>query len=259
MRHVELSSLVLADGRAASACGRVVKADDGTWFEPPMPVARPLFEPGHEPAPQRSGLGVRVEAVDLSRLDRRREKKGAVEGWTCLSGIWRDGTLTVTEQWLPRDDFRSPAPQAWTAPPCDPPPGGWPVDELDANLDIDEDLQGPEIVAVTMFRPTSRQVVAVVASEDPDLSRRRFGSALGGGLCVVQSKWSGDEVRAVRAALDANHDAWLLYRWGASASEDGQRQLAVKVLRVTSGFAEFAADVPDGLLAVEPWLKPVDA
>jgi hypothetical protein len=259
MRHVELSSLVLAEGRAASACGRVVKADDGTWFEPPLPVARPLFAPGHEPAPQRSGLGIRAEGVDLFRLGRRREKDGTVEGWAFLSGVWRDGTLTVTEQGLPPDDLRSPAMQAWTTPPGDPPPDGWPVGEVDADLGVGDDLQGPEVVAVTMFRPTSRQVVAVIASEDPDLTRRRLGAALDGRLCVVQSKWSADQVREVRAALDANHDAWLLYSWGASAGEDGQRQLTVKALRVTLGFAEFAAEVPDGLLAIEPWLKPVGA
>jgi hypothetical protein len=141
MRHVELSSLVVADGRAAAACGWVVKADDRTWFEPRLPVARPLFAPGHEPAPQRSRLSIRVEGVDLFQLDRRRENDGIVEGWAFLSGVWRDETLTVTDQGPLRDEIRSPAAPAWTTPPGDPPAGGWPVGEVDANLDVGQNFR----------------------------------------------------------------------------------------------------------------------
>jgi hypothetical protein len=247
--------MVLTEGITASACGRVVSADDATWFEPPLPVARPLFAPGHEPAPKPSGLGIGVESVDLNRLDRRQSTDGAVEGWACLSGTFRDGTLVVADQWCGGEGARRSTPQ-WSVPPCDSPPGGWPVGEADTNLEIAEDLVGAEVVAVTMFRPSSRQIVAVMASDDPALTRRRLGGALGDRLCVVQSKWSGDQVRNVRGALDTNHDAWLLYSCGATASADGQRQLTVKVVHVTSGFAEFAATVPEGLLIVEPWLTP---
>ena len=108
-----------------------------------------------------------------------------------------------------------------------------------------------------MFRPTSRQVVAVIASDDPAQTRLRLGSALGDSLCIIKSKWPGDQVRRVRAALDANHEAWLLYNLGATTSDDGQRQFSAKVVRVTPGLADFATEVPDGLLAVEPWLEPV--
>jgi hypothetical protein len=78
---VDLDRLLLRDGDRVFACGRVVARGEECWFEPPLPFRLPLFPPRHEPAPEPSGLGVRVEGVDLERLTRRRQKDGASEGW----------------------------------------------------------------------------------------------------------------------------------------------------------------------------------
>ena len=141
-------------------------------------------------------------------------------------------------------------------PPCPPPPGGWPIGGIGEGIELDgdEDLDGPEVVALTIFRPSPRQVVAVIASEDPDGTRRRLGTRLGERLCVVTSNWTRRQVLEVRGQLDAHFDEWALFGCGETRGEDGQVQISAQVVRVLPGFAEFAATVPDGLLTVEPWL-----
>jgi hypothetical protein len=254
---VDLTPLILTEGCKASACGRVVTAGDEVWFDPPLPVPLIYYEPGHEPAPRPSGLGVRVEGVALDRLDQRREKDGAVEGWTCLTGVWRDERLTVTEQ-SQRVAIRPETPEPhWTVPPCDPPTGGWPFGGADENIDVEQDLHGPEVITVTMFRPSARQVVAVIASDDPELTRRRLAPVLGDRLCVIESRWPGERLRHIRAELDARHREWLFYTWGEGADDFGQLQFTIELVRVVPSFAEFAGGLPDGLLLVDPWLSPV--
>lgn len=254
---VNLDALLLHDGARASACGRVVVQGDDCWFEPPLPVPAVFYPPGREPAPKPSGVGVRVEGVDLERLSRWRQKDGTTEGWACLGGTWDGDRLIVREQGP--DTNGSPGPTAiWELPPCPPPPGGWPRGGIDENIELedDEDLDGPEVVAVTLFRPSSRQVVAVIASEDPSLTRRRLGASLGERLCVVPSKWTRAQVLDVRGQLDDHSHEWALFGCGESRGEDGQVQISAEVVRVLPAFAEFAAGVPDGLLAVDPWLAP---
>jgi len=257
MLCVDLMPLIVTEGCTASACGRVVTDGHEVWFDPPLPVPLIGYAPGQEPAPRPSGLGIRVDGVDLDKLERRREKDGAVEGWTCLTGVWRDGRLTVTEQGQGVGSRReNPAPQ-WTVPPCNPPAGGWPAGGVDENIDVEEDLHGPEVVTVTMFRPSARQVVAVIASDDPELTRRRLAPVLGDRLCVIESRWPGEQLREIRAELDANHQEWTFYLWGEGADETGQLRFSVDLVRVVRSFAEFAAKLPDGLLLIDPWLAPV--
>ena len=253
---MDLTPLILTEGCKASACGRVVTAGDEVWFDPPLPVPLIGYAPGHEPAPRPSGLGIRVDGVDLGRLDQRREKEGAVEGWTCLTGIWRDERLTVMEQ-RQRVAIRPQNPaRQWTVPPCDPPAGGWPAGGTDENIDVEAELRGSEVVTVTMFRPSARQVIAVVASDDPELTRHRLAPALGERLCVIESAWPGQQLRHIRAYLDAHQQEWLFYTWGEGADERGQLQFSIELVRVVPSFAEFAAELPDGLLLVDPWLSP---
>lgn len=254
---VDLYRLMLRDGDRASAWGRVVAVGDECWFEPPLPVLLPYFPPGHEPAPKPSGIGVRVEGVDLEKLEGRRHKEGATEGWTCLSGTWRNDRLIVQEQEDHHNATTSPS-DLWQLPPCDPPDGGWPTIGTDEDLEFEEtvDLQGPEVVAVTMFHPGSRHIVAVIASEDPELTRRRLAALPDSGLCVVRSNWTRAQVLDVRGHLDAHFDDWAMVECGETAGADGQLELSVRVVRVVSGLADFAAVVPDGLLAVDAWLVP---
>lgn len=253
---MDLTPLIVTDGRRASACGRVVTAGDEIWFDPPLPVALPYFPPGQEPAPRPSRLGIHVDGVDLDRLDRRREKDGAIEGWTCLTGVWRDERLIVTEQGQRRAGPGHREPR-WATPPCEPSTGGWPLGGVDENIDAEAELHGPEVVSVTMFRPSPRQVVAVIASDDPELTRRRLAPVLGDRLCVTESRWPGRQLRQIRAELDAHAEEWLFYAWGEGADESGQLQFSIELVRVVPRFAEFAAGVPEGLLLVDPWLSPV--
>lgn len=92
---MDVRSLMLREGCPVGATGRVIAVDGQVWFEPPLPERLVLYAPWYEPAPRWSGLGVPVRGVDLDRLDRRRLKDGALEGWAQLVGHWTGGELVV--------------------------------------------------------------------------------------------------------------------------------------------------------------------
>ena len=250
---MDLSRLLLTEGGRATACGRVVAVAGETWFEPPLPERLVMHAPGREPAPRPSGLGVRVEGVDSGSLDDRREKDGSLEGWACLTGRWHGDRLVIDEQgpWQAREAGPTPL---WEVPPCDPPPGGWPIGDVSEQLR--ERLDGPEVVGVTLFHPSSRQEVAVGASDDPALTRSRLEHLAEGRLCVVVSRHTRDQVVAVRSELDAHFEEWGLYGCGEGRDASGQTLLHTQVVRVLPGLVELAEGVPDGLLVVEAWLTP---
>lgn len=229
-------------------------ADGELWFDPPLPVPLVYYEPGTEPAPRASGLGVRVSNVDLDRLVDRREKEGAIEGWAHLEGIWTQQDLDVLDQQPPRRQSTNEV--SHSSPPCDPPAGGWPVGQPDENLDV-ERAQGDEVLQLATFRPSARQAVLVVTSDDPELTTHRLAPVFGDRLCVVRSKWLRAQVEAVRRDVKANMRDWTAYA-GSLGNVDahGQVTLSVDVVRMMPSLATYAEQVPDGLLIVNPWLAP---
>jgi hypothetical protein len=251
-----LEHALLMDGDAAAATGRVFSDGATVMFEPPMPVALPHYLPGSEPPPRPSHLGVPVAGVDLGALDRRREKAGAIEGWAHLSGVWQDGGLRVQNQEPPifRGAERLPR---WSEPPCPPPLGGWPHGAVDENLDAG-DLQEADatIVALALFRPSSTQVVLVIASTEPSRVRAQLRSRFGPRLCVTPSRWTKAQVRDAAAQLRTNMDRWHIYITGETVTEDGQTRVQADTVRVLPEMIDWARPLPDGLVKITPWLAP---
>jgi len=113
-------------------------------------------------------------------------------------------------------------------------------------------------VAVTTFRPSEDQAVLVVAAADRDAVEARLRPQLGDLLCVVTSRWIKAELDAVRAHLHAHWENWNLYQLGPSNGEDGQACMTAQLTRVLPDIADWAASLPDGILALEPWLRQPD-
>lgn len=257
----DLRHLVARDGERVRAFGEVIAVGEGVWFQPNLPRLLPYYPPGTEPAPRTAlSLAVEVTGVDLDRLSRREQHRdGTVFGWAALVGVWRNGRISVDEQGAADGDSPDRMPR-WTQPPCDPPEGGWPLiaEHLrggDVALDWPEDREGPEVVNVTIFRPGPDRAVAVIASSDPEATRRRLGPSLGDRLCVVASRWTRTQVDKVRDELGRGD--WPVYSHGETSDEAGQLVVSVEIQQVTEPFAAFAARTPDGLLDVQPWLRPV--
>jgi hypothetical protein len=251
---MDLSGFVMTDGCTAVASGRVVACDGQTWFGPaPGRMTLEYYAPGQEPPPRRSGSEVLVRGVDLSRLANRWEKDGAIEGWATLSGTWHDEELTVSDQagpGYPTDREDTPR---WDVPPCAPPQGGWPRGKYDDLLGDDVDLEGEETVNVTIFRPSRRSEVVVIASEAPEVTRARLTPHLGDHLCVVQSRWTCAQVNDVREQLHARA-RWITS--GETATEDAQLRITAELVFVSADFSAYATTVPDDLLSVSVWLTP---
>jgi hypothetical protein len=251
---MDLSRFVMTNGCTAMASGRVVACDGQTWFGP-SPRMRPAvyYKPGHEPPPGRSGSEVLVHGVDLSRLAKRWEKDGAVEGWATLRGTWHDEELTVTEQGPPGYPTDRDEVPRWEVPPGDPQQGGWPRGRYDDVLGDDMDLEGEETVTVVIFRPSRRSEVVVIASEAPDVTKARLEPHLGRHLCVVQSRWTRAQVNDVREQLHARA-RWITSAEGAT--EDAQARITAELVFVSADVSAYATTVPDDLLSVSVWLTP---
>jgi hypothetical protein len=252
---VDLSDVVLHDGSRARATGHVVAYGGEVWFEPPLPTPAIAHAPGHEPPPRPCGLGVLTSGVDLDRLAARFAKDEGVGGWATLTGIWRSDHLDVIHQ---SDSVRDPSPwrPEWTIPPCPPPPRGWPQVPEGSNLEPRPPEKIPGKVSLVLFRPSPTQVVLVVATSRPEAAEELLRPVYGDALCIVPSRWSPDQVEAVRATVGERWDEWGIYESGDRIGGDAQVTVTLKVVRVLAEMAQWTRALPYGLLDVTPWLCP---
>ncbi len=96
----------------------------------------------------------------------------------------------------------------------------------------------------------------VVAAAGHGAVEARLRPQLGQLLCVVASRCTRAEINAVRAHLDERWEEWNLYELGESNGQAGQAYTAAKLTRVLPEIPEWAASLPPGILALDPWLRP---
>ena len=253
---MDVDGLVVREGDRAAATGRLVRNDLGDWFEPALPIA----EPGgveRRVRPVWKGA-VRVAGADFGAVTARFEKDGAVEGWAAVTGTW-SGEQPRAE----RQDAPVPEPAAharWVTPPSPPPEGGWPATERRGDIELSYDLgdlvDTGAATAITVFHPGQNQAVLVVAAADLAAVEARLRPQLGKSLCAVPSRWTKDQLEAVRDQLFQRWQHWNLFRLGPRHAEDGQAHIAADLVRVLPEIAVWVASLPSGIVALEPWLIP---
>jgi hypothetical protein len=254
---MDVDGLVVREGDRAAATGRLVRNGLGDWFEPALPIAGP-GGPERRVRPVWKGA-VRVAGADFGAVAARFEQDGSVEGWAAVTGTWSGEQLRVGRQDAPVPE---PAAHArWVTPPCPPPEGGWPATECRGDIELSYDpgdLAGTgAATAITLFHPGKNQAVLVVAAADLAAVEARLRPQLGKSLCVVPSRWTQDQLDAVRDHLDQRWQHWNLLRLGPQHAEDGQAHIAAGLVRVLPEIAVWAASPPSGIVALEPWLTPV--
>jgi len=252
---MDADRLVVRDGDRAAATGRLVRNDRGDWFEPALWIA----EPGglrRRVRPVWDGA-IRVAGADFDAVTRRFETDGAVEGWATVTGTWSGGQLRVERQDAPAPE--PPGHGRWVMPPCPAPDGGWPVTprrgDVELSFDLGDLADTGAAVAVTVFRPGPDQAVLVVAAADLAAVEARLRPQLGRSLCVVPSRWTKDQLDAVRDHLEQRWQSWDLYQLGPRHGEDGQAHIAARLVRVLPEIADWAASLPPGIVVLEPWLQ----
>ena len=248
---MDWDALILREGDAIEAWGRLVRTESGSWFEPPIAVPAMWLPPGEIWPP--TGFGVRVVGADFGAVERRREGGGSIEGTATLAGRWVAGEFHVEHQTANRLHGPPPDPE-WTVPPCRAPVQGWPDGPLPPFDRGDPGADGT-IVTITIFRPGATQQVAVVAAGDVEAADSRLRPQLGQHLCVVPSKFSRSELDATRADLE-RQGRWQVFATGESTDEQGQPLVKVGLTRVIPEIAAWAAQWPDGLVHLEAWLRP---
>jgi len=249
---------VVREGDRVAASGRLVRNPDGDWFEPALPTTLVFGLDRGVAAPWQGA--VRIAGADFDDLVDRHEDDTAVEGFAKVIGIWSHDQIRALRQMAP-EDAPDGSPR-WETPPCPAPAGGWPRiagGDGDHNLHVDlGDLADTgAAVAVTTFRPSEDQAVLVVAAVDLNAVEAQLRPQLGELLCVVTSLWTKGELDAVRAHLQAHWDEWCLYGLGPLTGEDGQTFMTAQLTRVLPEIADWASSVPRGILALDPWLRPV--
>lgn len=253
---MDVAGLLLGEDDRCVAFGRVVGVAGRTTFEPPLFMALPNHWTEQAPAPRPSGLGVAVDGVDSTRLLDRREKDGAWEGWATLTGHWRQGGLAVVDQRLERP-VAPVHDQRWVLPPCPQPEQGWPIGE-DVHVPAAYETLKSSGAAVhaTVFRPTARSAVLVVAAADPATVTGELAPLLGDRLCVVTSRYTSVEVDTVRHQIMAEFASWQAYGSGTTTDVQGQPVLTLDVVRVFPDLVDRARHWPPRLVAVNAWLAP---
>ena len=260
---MDFGALVLRDGDRVTASGRLIRTDQGDWLQPStfgvdqgMSVAD-LGRGERRIAPPRRGA-VRLVGADFDALANRLEQGGAVDGFATVTGVWSGEQLRVSLQTPPEP--RSAWVLPWTTPPCPPPSGGWPQVTRRGDIMLDYDLgdllDTGAAVTVTHFRPADNQAVLVVAASDQAAVEARLRPQLGDLLCVVPSRWTKAQLEEVRSYLHQRFEQWNLHQLGPQVTADGQTRITARLVRVLPEVAAWADSLPDGIVALDPWLAP---
>jgi len=253
---MDFDALVLRDGDRVTATGLLVRNDQGDWLEPHRFVAAPGGGERRVGSVWRGA--VRITGADFAALANRVEQDGTVEGSATVTAVWSGGQLRVEQQTPPPS--RPPWVHPWVTPPCPPPPGGWPpaIPWGDMPLKYDPgDLHATgAAVAVTLFRPSEDRAVLVVAASDQAAVEARLRPQLGDLLCVVPSRWTRAQLDEIGGYLWERREQWQLFEWGPHHTGDGQARMTARLARVLPEIAAWAGSLPDGIVALDPWLAP---
>jgi hypothetical protein len=153
--------------------------------------------------------GYTVTGVDLDRLSERRVLEGTVIGTARITGVYRAGTITVTEQRAPTRPTREPFPIKLPAD-CPAPPGGWPrtndavqaqIDRVGAYIDKHRTEFGQLTLATPDMRTRRPVVLLVTTPGDVVAATRAIRARYGDLLCVRKAPHSLAQAYAAREAL----------------------------------------------------------
>ena len=180
-----------------------------------------------------------------------------MEGWATVTGTWFGEQLRVERQVArPAADGACPMGDAAVSA-----PDGLAAAERRGDVELSYDLGDladiGAAVAITLFHPGENKAVLVVAAADVAVVEARLRPQLGSSPCVVPSRWTADQLDAVREHLDQRSQQWNLLQLGQQHAEDGQAHIAARLVRVLPEIAAWAASLPSQILALEPWLTPV--
>jgi hypothetical protein len=127
--------------------------------------------------------------------------------------------------------------------------------DIELSYDLGDLAGTGAAVAVTVFHPGMSQAVLVVAAADLAVVEARLRPQLGKSLCVVPSRWTQDQLDAVRDHLHQRWRHWNLYELGPQHAE-GQAHITARLVRVLPEIAVWAASLHAGIVPLEPWLTP---
>jgi hypothetical protein len=253
MADLDVRRLMFDAGDRVTGSGNVVADADGVWLDLRRFFPLAFLE---EEEDRRLRLRQSVRLVGADAVLAATSPDIDLAWSVTVSGVWLGEAIEV-------ESLSQPAPPArvdpeWTTPPCPPPAGGWPRAERDENLDFDRlalENSGAAVTAVT-FRPSLYQAVLVVAAVDIDAVEKMLRPQLPDRLCVVASRWTRDQIDAVRAHLEQHGQGWAVQAFGEAIDDHGQACVEADLLRVTSDIARWAVTLPDGLLRLVPSLVP---
>jgi hypothetical protein len=252
---MDARSLVLRVGDEISGWGRLVRASDGDWFDPPLAVPAIGYGPEGRPPPRPSSYGLPVEGADFDAVESRYERDAAIDGFAKIYGVWLADRISIQGQSTEHVETVFPR---WSDPPCEPPAAGWPHGRHNDNMDVDlGELEATGAAVTTViFRPSDDQTVLVVAATDIAAVEARLRPQLPDRLCVVASRCTRAQLDQAEEHLLAMWDQWGIYQSGAQCDEQAQATMTATLVRVTDEIADWIDTQPDGLIALEPCLIP---
>jgi hypothetical protein len=260
--------LIVRDGDTVEAVGQVIATSGQPAVFCPDDYLYPASLDGLPPSCEPDGLI--VTDVDLNILSGRSVDKNTIIGWAKLRGVYRAGTLTVSQQ-KAESPTRSPAPFPYESPPCAAPPGGWKGhpdnnaigDYIRLHADRFNYLTG----FVYSYPPNAKwdpvyigyhEWVIVVGVSSGNVARaqqelqRRFGP----NVCAVPIALSSAQILAAQHAITplekdrSNH----IYMTAAHAFQPVSVKLTVLTERL---YAKFPRAVLTAI-QLDPWLRPVN-
>jgi hypothetical protein len=248
-------SLVFNVSDTIRGWGRLVRTSEGDWFDPPLPV--PLAAGGwSRPVPPPSEYAIPIDDADFDAIAFKVERDGVIEGHVGLVGRWLGDRIQVRHQSTNLPE--RPLPE-WLTPPCPAPAAGWPhsSDQYpNPHADLGELKQTGAAVMVTVFRPSPRQAVLVVAAADIPAVEAQLRLQLPDRLCVVPSRCTGAHVEATQQHVLDTWQRWGVYGCGQTSDQQGQAVVTVDLVRVTDEIADWADAQLTGLVELEPCLSP---
>jgi hypothetical protein len=134
------------------------------------------------------------------------------------------------------------------------------VGQVDEDLDIDLGeltlITAGAVIDAAQFRPPVLRLVLVVTATDAETETRQLSPRLGNRLCVVASRFTQSQLAEARHVLDSHATQWQLLTWGRGVDEQRQPFLFATPFRVITELADWADDLPTGLVRFDPVFAP---